>query len=108
MYSGYQYSGYEAPYHYQQYAQYSGMANSQGFYENSSAPSPAAAAYGQNYPASGSGARAYPNGGYYYQNHASEFEGQTGGTSVPTSVQGAYRSDGSLDSYGEYYEENVE
>jgi hypothetical protein len=112
MYSGYQYSGYEAPYPYQHYAQYShqysGVPNAQGYYENSSRTT-AAAAYSQNYPASGYGAGTYPNGGYYNQNHAaSEFAGQMGGTSVPTSVQGAYRSDGSLDSYGEYYEENVE
>lgn len=97
-YGAYQYAGWEGsyPYQYGHYArdnashQYS---STQGYYEASSGTT-----YSQyNYPATHNAGYTYPNGYYSTPDYAT---GQT------NSLQGAYRSDGSLDSYGEgYYEE---
>lgn len=105
---GYQYSGYEAqappysPYygHYRDTAGHYGMSTP-GYYNGLSGP------YSQyNYAQGAGGYAAYPTG-YYNQ---SDYSGQTSAvpTSVPTSIQRAYGSDGSLESYGEYYEDNNE
>lgn len=96
---GYQYSGYEAsPYSPYQYGHSHQYPAAQGYYESSGA-------YSQyNYTQAPAGYGAYPNG--YYS--GPDYSGQTSSSAVPTSIQGAYRSDGSLESYGEYYEDGAE